>query len=148
MPINAGQRITAARLNWDSDDATLSDDTAAAVNTWEQWGTETITFPNPGVAVKVKAWLTGRIYNIVDATSNAQYRVSISFDGGSTFTTGQAAPINVGTGSGDTERLPAAQMHFRDDTPTGDIVVKAELRADDLSVNFTIGTLMADMIPQ
>lgn len=147
MAISAGQRITAARLLNDSDFTTLTDDTAAAANTWEDWATETITFTNPGVAVKVSAVLNGRVNNATDASTTATWRIAISFDGGSTFTTSTppTALAQVGTGSGAAQRFPVAASFHRDGTPTGNVVIKAQLQTSDTTTTFTNGSLLAQI---
>lgn len=148
MPIAAGEKITAARLNWDSDLVTLSSDNAAMINTWEQWGSEVITFDNPEVPVKVSAIVLGRAFNNTDATSNPRVRVAISLDGGASYTSGQELTFNAGTGGGAGARIATGGMHQREGTPTGDIVIKAELRTDDLSVTFDSAAIDAKLIPQ
>jgi hypothetical protein len=145
----AGETITAARLNQDSDLTTLTQDSPAMVNTWEDWGSETVTFTDPGVPVKVKAWLNGRIFNITDSTSQGQIRVLISLDGGSTFDEGNTSGLtNQGTGAGNLQRMSAGAQHLLAGTPTGDVVIKAQLRADDTSNTFSNGVLMAEVVPQ
>lgn len=143
----AGQTMTAARASQDSDDTGLSDTTTfTAAGGFEQWGTEEVTFTNPGIAVKVKAWLSGRLVNTVDADSTAVVRVGISFDGGSTFTYGSAPQVNVGTAG--SARTYVGALHLRDGTPTGSVVIRAEVDVSDADVDGLSGHLMAEIIPQ
>lgn len=145
----AGETITAARLNQQTNTAALTDDTPSAINTWEDWGTETLTFSDPGVPVDVLMWLTGRVINTVDAASTAEARISISYDGGSTFSPGTGTGIiNTGTGAGNAIRNSLSTARRSDGTPTGDVVVKAELRAGDTSVDYSSGILVAHVIPK
>lgn len=146
MAFRAGQRVTAASLSWDTDATTLTDDTASATGTWEQWGSEQIQFPDPGLPVKVRAWLTGRFVNTADTDSNAAARVLISLDGGGTFTAANTPGANVGTSVG--TRATAVAANFVEGTPSGDIVVKAELLVSDTSISCQDGYIMADVFPQ
>lgn len=148
MTILAGQKITAARLNWDSGGTSLSDSTPTSTAE-RDWGTETITFPNPGVAVKVTAHVTGRCVSTT-AGSFQTTRVSISFDGGSTFTDGNAPISNAldssATGTG---RAAVAASHHRSGTPTGDIVVKSRVTSSASTTPVAQnGFLTAQMVPQ
>lgn len=145
MP-QAGDDITAALLTWDQGGTTLSNDSASAINTWEQYGSETIQFSNPGVAVKITAHLCGRILNTTDTNTNGTARCAISFDGGSTFTSGNEPFVSSGTDSGG--RGGYASAHYRAGTPSGDIIVKAELRTSDTTNAFNDGFLTAILTPQ
>lgn len=88
-----------------------------------------ISIPNPGGNVTVKA--TAFIYFVENssATSNAgAVQLLISFDGGSTFTSsptvGQASPPSAGVNVGAT----AICAFSLNGTPTGNIVVKAQIQ--------------------
>lgn len=143
----AGETITAARLSQDSDAITLTDTTTFTVaGGFEQWGTEEVTFTNPGVAVKVSAWLSGRLSNTVDADTAGVVRLGISFNGGSTFTFGNSPEVNVGTGQG--KRHHVGAQHHRTGTPTGSIVIKAEVDVNDADVDGHSGHIIAIMVPQ
>lgn len=149
MPISAGQRIKAARLNWDSDFTELTSTTPSAAATMTNWGTETIIFANPGVAVKVLATVSGRAFDLTAATVFARYQVMISFDGGSTFTSTTYLDIAIGDSTGDQHRSAIAGQHFREGTPTGDIVVKAQCYSSGANdITFAPGFLSAQMIPE
>lgn len=122
MP-SAGQIIKASHLP-DTDGVTLTNDTPASTAE-RQWGTETITFTNPGIAVRVLANVTGRI-TTTTAGAFQTTKVSISFDGGSTFTTGNAPIANgLDTSATGTGRATVAATHHRTGTPTGNIVIKS-----------------------
>lgn len=148
MPISAGQKITAARLNWDSDGVPLSNDTPSSTAE-RDWGPETLTFPNPGIPVKVAAHVTGR-----SSTSTAgtwqQTRVKISFDGGGSFTEGNAPITNaLDTGASGTGRGACLASHHREGTPTGDIVIKATAQSSNSTTPQAIeGFLTASVVPQ
>jgi len=148
MTILAGQKITAARLNWDSDGVALSNSTPSSTAE-RDWGTETITFTNPGVAVKVTAQVTGRS-STTTAGSNQTTKVAISFDGGSTFTTGNAPITNaLDTGASGTGRGACLASHHREGTPTGDIVIKAQATSSASTTPQAVeGYLTALLIPQ
>lgn len=144
----AGEKITAARLSQDSDGVALTDSTPTSTGE-RDWGTETIVFANPGVAVKVIADVTGRTFSGT-AGSFQTTKVAISFDGGSTFTTGNAPIANAldssATGTG---RATVAASHFRSGTPTGSIVVKALVSSSAATTPAASnGFITAVMIPQ
>lgn len=148
MSIAAGQRITAARLNWDSDGTTLSNSTPSSTAE-RDWGTETITFPNPGVPVKVTAQVTGRS-STTTAGATQTTRVKVSFDGGASFTEGNAVITNaLDTGASSFGRGACLASHHRSGTPTGDIVVKATAASSaSTTPQAAEGFLTAQMIPQ
>lgn len=145
MSIKAGTTITTAHLSHTAPGVVLSAHTLTATGVWEQWGTETITIPNPGVAIEISAMSTGRWNNSTDATAVATPRVLISLDGGSTFTAGDPKWGSFGTSYG--VWLPMAASHIAAGTPTGDIVIKAEVRGDSLNTSALNGLLTATMIP-
>ncbi|MFF5988131.1 hypothetical protein [Prauserella flavalba] len=149
MPINAGEKITAANTAWDIGGVALTDLTAGVlVDTYQPWGGEQIQFPNPGVPVKVSGQLSGRVFNLTDADQNGMGRVLISLDGGATFTSGNE-PF-VGTGSNAGGRGGFASSHFvrSSGAPTGDIVIKAEARGSSVNNDYRDGFLIAYMLPQ
>lgn len=127
MAFLAGERVTAARLLNDSDFTTLSNTNLVdtTINTWTNFGTETITFDDPGVEVIVEANVMATCFTADGTNDRVVTRVSISFDGGSTFdsSAGQA----FCTSDGDTvSRSPVPATHVRQGTPTGDVIVKAQ----------------------
>lgn len=148
MVWRAGDKITAARLNQDSNGTTLTNSTPSSTAE-RDWGSETITFPNPGVAVKVTAQVTGRS-STTTAGAMQITRVKISFDGGSTFTEGNAVDTNaLDTGATGTGRGACLASHYRAGTPTGDIVVKATAESSAATTPIaTDGYLTASMVPQ
>ncbi|GAA5119137.1 hypothetical protein [Haloechinothrix salitolerans] len=145
MTVKAGTTLTAAHLSHTTQGVQLTNDSAAATSTWEQWGTETITISDPGIAVEVSAGLTGRFRNVVDLNSGARSRVGISLDGGSSFTYGNAPWGEVGTDV--PEFAIAAASHTVDGTPSGDIVIRAEFRVLSTDTDVRDGMIQATMIP-
>lgn len=145
MAINAGQRITAGLLSADSDGTPITNDTLAAANVWEQWGTETVTFANPGVDVKVLANLSGYLLDASAATHVGRVRIGISLNGGSTYNTGNEPQGSVGSGAG--ARTPISSGHKHSGTPTGNIVVKAEFFGSTTDVQALAGFLQVDLKP-
>ena len=146
MAFTAGQKLTAAALSvFNSGGTTLSNDTAAATATFEQWGTETVVFTNPAAAVKVTARVTGQLQNTLNTDSNGAARVGISFDGGATFTYGNSPGANQGTTSG--TRCLTGAGHYRTGTPTGNIVVRAEFSVSTTNISALNGFIEAVMVP-
>lgn len=134
----------------DLDQKALTDDQAAALGTWEVWGVETIVFAAPGQAVKVAGWLTGSIiYNNATASRRIGYiRAQISLDGGATWASGVE---NRGELRGDDVRRDGLAAHvFASGTPTGNIVIRAQLQQNALGVAgdlvFQQGSLLAEVI--
>jgi len=135
--------VKAARTNISSDTADNE------LNTDYQWGTEEITFTNPGHDVVVLAWLGGHLSAPATATIyRGGVKVAISLDGQS-FTT---SVVGQGTVQGTTiRRGHVAAQFLRSGTPTGDIVVRPLLNqiaggvAGDLT--FGGGTLEALLVP-
>jgi len=147
MAFAAGQKLTAAALAvFNAGGTTLSNDTAAAAATFEQWGTETIIFTNPAAPVKITANLTGQLQNTLNTDSNGAGRVGISFDGGASFTYGNAPGANQGTTSG--TRCLIGAGHTRTGTPTGNVVVRAEFSVSTTNISALNGFINAVMVPQ
>lgn len=144
----AGETITAARLSQDSDATALTDSTPTSTAE-RDWGTETVTFPNPGVAVKVIADVTGRCVSTT-AGSFQTTKVAISFDGGSTFTTGNAPISNaLDTSATGTGRAAVVASHHRSGTPTGSIVIKSQVTSSASTTPVAQnGFITAQMVPQ
>lgn len=145
MAIQAGQRITAAHLSHTTKGVVLTNSSLTAVETFKAWGTESITIPNPGIAVEVTAMVCGRLSNDVDLNTNGAVRVLISIDGGTIFTSGGSPFIRVGTDVGQWGGITAAGTV--EGTPTGSIVVKCEFRGSDLDVKADNGRLTVWMNP-
>jgi hypothetical protein len=127
MAIAAGQRITAADLLHETETTTLTQTNLpnATINTWTDFGTEEITFSDPGVEVTVEAILISSCFTDQTTADRVVTRVAISFDGGSTFDT--SAGLAYGTSDSDNiSRTPTPAFHVRTGTPTGDVVVKAQ----------------------
>lgn len=151
MSLLAGMRITAARLWRSQGSTTLSTGTPAAVSTFYQWGSEEVTFDNPGVAVDVTAQLTGR--NIVSAgaaaSTSVQVRLGVSTDGGTTWTYGNTPPLNIWPGgsgalaSGSSRTPMVASVGVFGVVPTGNIVVRAEYSVTDLNCSMQNGYITA-----
>lgn len=143
MAWQAGQIITAARLTNRLDGVNLTD--TAPTTAWTDWGTETVTWPNPGVEVTVTASLVGRWLNAVDTTAVSSSRVRISLDGGTTWSYGQIIYVQTGTGAGAQIRAVAASQHAVTGTPTGSVIVKARCMTEG-SATATLGSLNAHMV--
>jgi hypothetical protein len=135
----------------DMSDTTLTQTSAPTSDTFADWGSETITFTDPGVPVKVYARLDGRASQTGAGGGDVVVRVrtGISFDGGGSYTFGNE---NVGgvadTGGTRNEAIGAHQIRSGD--PTGNILIKAQLRSDDGSAPTTVfanGVLFAQWIP-
>jgi hypothetical protein len=124
----------------------LTDDTAAANNTWERWGTEAVIFTNPGVPVDVTGSVAGAFVNTLNTETDAFTRVAISFDSGSTYTVGNAPGVTVGTSG--SKRGPATASAYRAGTPTGNVVVKVEFFVNTTNTKPGAGHLIATMTPQ
>lgn len=127
MAFLAGERVTAARLLNSSNSTTLTNTnlTDTTINTWTDFGTETISFDDPGVEVIVDGNVMATAFTADTTNDRVVTRVSISFDGGSTFNSsaGQA----FCTSDSDTiSRSPVPAYHVRQGTPTGDVVIKAQ----------------------
>lgn len=132
---------------------TLTDDTAAALETWEQWGTEEATAADPGRAVAVLAWGSG--WFALNASTvgavRGSMRVQISLDGGTTWTEGSRGAdhgdrVNADVSSGGS----LACYHLASGTPTGQVQVRAQLHQFNQSagdITFRDGSVMGLMIP-
>lgn len=145
MAIKAGQRVTAAHLSWNSSAVSLTDDSPNAEDAWEQWGTETIVFPNPGIEVLVRAWVSGRLRNFSAGTATGSARVEISLDGGNTFTRGFAYSVDC---NADIPRVSMSTTGYASGVPTGDIVIRALMTSTSTNTFFEAGGLMADVFPR
>lgn len=145
MAAKAGTTLTTAHLSHTTRETLLTDDTAATASTWEQWGTEEITFSDPGIAVEVSAVLIGGYSEASNADAAATCRVQISLDGGSTWTDGQRVFVRVGTSVGQTAH--AGNTMSVSGTPSGDIKVRAQLFVNQTTTELRDGTITATMIP-
>lgn len=147
MPFLAGDKITAARLSFQQDTTTLTDDTLAASGVFEDWGTETVTFSDPGVEVSVTAYVTGNFNDSAAESTLGNVRVAISLDGGTVFTFGNQVTGRVGTNA-DQSHLPVAASHGVTGTPTGDIVIKAQFEGiTSANVEVRSGLLTGVLLP-
>lgn len=145
MTIKAGTTLTTAHLSHTTPGVRLSDDTLTDANTWEDWGEETITITDPGIAVEVTAAVIGRFRNTVDANTGCRARVGISLDGGSSFTYGPGPWSDVGTDI--PKYAVAAGSHDESGTPSGDIVIKAQWLSQSTDSEVRNGHLRANMVP-
>lgn len=103
----------------------LTSDTVSALSTYEQWGTETVNLGNPGRDVLVLAWTGGYA---LDNTAPAivSSRTQISLDGAATWVNGDALAADVnGTDVARAVQFSQAQALG---TPTGDVLVRAQIR--------------------
>lgn len=113
------------------------------------WGSE-LVFTNPVEDVRVKAWTTGesREPGTGEAVTNTRLRVSISIDGGSTFSFGEAPLEGVGATPTQDQRAVLKDLLHVSGTPTGDIIVRAAVSSSASTVTeFRRGYLMADIEP-
>lgn len=146
MP-DAGDVVRAFDARIGADGTNLTDSTPTSI-VERNWGTETITFTNPGGPVKVIAQVTG-FGSSITAGQFQTTKVAISFDGGSTFTTGNAPNSNtLDTGDTGTGRATVAASHYRTGTPTGNIVVKSQVTSSAATEPIAkSGFLTALMVP-
>lgn len=129
MSFLAGELVTAARLLNNSDYTALTDTDIVdtTINTWTDFGTETITFSDPGVEVVVEGHLMSSCYTNDATADRVVTRVAISFDGGSTFDTSAGlAYCSSSTSAGGVTRSPTPATHVRQGTPTGSVVIKGQ----------------------
>lgn len=145
MSAKAGTTLTTAHLSHTTQQTLLSDDTASATSTWEQWGTEDVTIPNPGIAVEVSAVLSGGYREATNTDAAATCRLQISLDGGTTWSDGENAFVRVGTDVGVTTH--ALNGMAVSGTPTGDIVIRAQLWVNQTTTELKDGTITATMVP-
>lgn len=145
MPILAGETITAVRLGFRQDGTALTNTAVTAAATFTDWGTETVVFPNPGVSVSVSATLSGNFFDSVAEDVTATCRVGISLDSGATFTFGNVPAGRVGTNV--TLVSICGADHVRSGTPSGTVVVKAQVEGDTTNVNGRNGFLRAILLP-
>jgi hypothetical protein len=128
---------------------TLTNDTAAALDTYEQWGTETITFTNPGAPAVIDASLAGQFANNAGSATRriGRARIQISTDGGSTWSDGTLNSVEAR--GADQRSAYLGPQHLVSATPTGNVVVRVQLYQDTLGtagdVSFANGVLIARM---
>lgn len=129
------------------DYTTLTNDSAATLSTWEDWGTETISLADPGLPIKVSAIFTGYT-SAPTGRRDCAARVLISLDGGSSFTSGGETFNN--TGATDVRKGALSCQHYRTGTPTGNVVIKVQLNQNVLGtagdVDFVNGAITAFMV--
>lgn len=105
----------------------LTDDQAASLATWEQWGTEDITLALSGEDIDLVATVTGFVRDF-SSGSFGSLRLAGSIDGGATWSYSETIEIKAAEHTEDSDRIPvAAQLHLAG-TATGDVTVKAEIR--------------------
>lgn len=133
----AGSKFTSGKLEDLSAIVTLTDLTVAATGD-QQWGTEYVAFDNPGVECVVTAILTGR--TLARSPGGQQgdtvtIYTQISFDGGSTWTSGSSLAYNDcpigGTATNTattTFRVPFTVKQRAQAVPTGQIRVRAMVK--------------------
>ncbi|PXY27440.1 hypothetical protein [Prauserella muralis] len=147
MPL-AGTKVDAPDVTWRSGSAVLTDkNTFAAINSWEDWGTETIQFDDPGIRVAIVASGFGNLFGNSANYRSGQPRLAISIDGGATFTTlnDGEPPFCVVRVAGDADGFGTGLRV--EGVPTGDIVVKMQGQVSDLDVDFRNGYITAIMHP-
>jgi hypothetical protein len=112
------------------------------VDTWQDGGA-TITIPNPVRSVTVTAVWAGYGNNFT-AIAFSKTRVGISFDGGSSYTTGTENEAVFGQGGSNYNRGNLTTTHFRTGLPTGDI--KIRLQGYSAHVDTAMGGTMIYMM--
>ncbi|MBK1788800.1 hypothetical protein [Prauserella cavernicola] len=120
----------------------------------EVWGSP-LTFPNPGRPVAVVAWGMGTGINDSGTGAYVAMRLSISLDGGATWTSGKQSRDQVGNTNGvgaSTRRGSMSPHHASFGTASGDVLVRAEHASSRASVGgqnpaFFYGQVTALMIP-
>lgn len=108
-----------------SQDASLGSDTVTIADDWQEWGSggaQVVTIANPNRNVSVWAVLVGDATADADA-GIANERVSISFDGGSTYTQGRVITTYIAG----LQTQAFTVQHLRSGTPTGSIKAYAEI---------------------
>ena len=118
--------------------------TGNPANTWND-APNTITVPNPGVPVSVVASVAGFHQNF-SVIAISFVRVAISLDGGSSYTTGSEPRTVAGQGGSNYNSQAAGASHFRSGTPTGNIMIKAQVKSDSTATGFG-GTLIYTIVP-
>lgn len=122
------------------DASTLTDTTPGTADTYEQWGTEEVTFPNPSVDVRVLAEALGSLSAVgAAAAATGKVKTQISLDGGTSWTDGSEPEVNVA----DEERQLVGSFADVEGTPTGEIQVRAQVQASVTDVIFEQGRIHA-----
>lgn len=89
----------------------------------------TVTITNPGRGVVIYASASGYMAS-TGSSDRGQARVTVSVDGGSTFSGGESAPEgNIGSGAGSAGRLPFSSSFLTKTTPTGTVQARLEYLA-------------------
>lgn len=147
MVLRAGRRVTAADLSYNGDGITLPDTpTVPSGEAWGDWGS-TIVIADPGTKVGVWGWGDGHAFGPTGVTDAfAAMRIGISTDGGVNFSNGVGPRGNFSEEAGE-RRAVLACHHFVTATPTGDIVVRAQLQAQTTSAQFFNGSFMIQVAP-
>lgn len=105
--------------------------------TMEQWGTEEAVIAQadvPAATVAVVGWLSGSAgSNAAGATTDrGEYRLEVSFDGGSTWATlGDSGTIVTVTNTSAGVRQPVSAVGRTTGTVTGDLMLRAMCRDVD-----------------
>lgn len=134
------------------DSTTLTDDTVGAVNTWEQWGTEEVTFSDPNQDISLYAFVCGNVeIDTLDDVheDSGRTRVQISFDGGTNWDTGTANRDHVAVGTSIAVLGGSLySQHLKTGTPSGQIQIRAQiLKQNNTDGDFRDGQIVAIMKP-
>lgn len=131
----------------------LTDTSPSTVPAWEDYNGGYASFADPGRQVTILAWLSTDVSTASDELWTARVRLSISTNGGTSYTAGTAGWLELtGTSATDvtTGHLTVMQM-TADTTPTGQVRIKAQLRGEQgaapASLDFTDAKIFALMIP-
>lgn len=131
---------------------TLTNDSPSAADSFEQWGTETVTLTGlTGLAVVVRGWLHGNLNgdSLGGTPRYGEAKIQVSLDGGGTWAdafTGIAPRGIVSDEGGETRSVISAFARVTG-AATGDIKLRAMLKSDGTNTLFANGYLMADARP-
>jgi hypothetical protein len=134
--------------------ALLSDDVPSVWSVWEQWGSEEVSFSNPGIPVKIAAWLTGELSGPSTRHPGGRAKIQVSLNNGSSWTDGKVtrSGIEVDGPWDDLGYASLAAQHQVSGTPTALIRVRAMLygggprtEGEPSECHFTEGTLQVLM---
>lgn len=129
---------------------TLTDDTVAALDTWEQWGVEEATAADPGRAIAVIAHLTGHVVGENTSRVVHECRLQISLDGGTTWNTGRKVRNETDRTNTNIQNVPQIAAHRHSGTPTGQVQVRAQIQQQLGTAGgseWKMGQIVALMIP-
>lgn len=132
---------------------TLADESTGTLGSFVNWSSTTLTYTFTTIRpVSVLARVTGNLADLnltAGSPRNGLVLVAISYDGGANFTTGMATTGTVYPAQSN-QKLPISAGHWRTGTPTGAIVVKAQVQQSAgpaFGMGFTNGFLDMTVLP-